>query len=150
VTTCLVQLALISMGSNYMAGTIPVTTFTLYLVQKFYLRTSRQIRLLDLEAKSPVYQHFTETLEDLATIWSFGWQEKFKEEAIKRLDFSPKPYYLMQCIQRWLTLVLDFTISVLAVILVSMALLIPHSSNPGAIGIFRGQHFLLSICLCSK
>jgi ABC-type multidrug transport system fused ATPase/permease subunit len=82
-----------------------------------------------------MYQQFTETLEGLPTIRAFGWQEKFEEEALNRLDFSQKPYYLMQCIQRWLTLVLDLTISVLAVVLVTMALCIPNSSNPGAIGV---------------
>jgi ATP-binding cassette, subfamily C (CFTR/MRP), member 1 len=82
-----------------------------------------------------MYQHFTETMEGLATIRALHRQAPFEEEAIKRLDFSQKPYYLMQCIQRWLTLVLDLTISVLAVVLVTMAFFIPNSSNPGAIGV---------------
>jgi ATP-binding cassette subfamily C (CFTR/MRP) protein 1 len=134
-TTCLVQLILISMGSSYMAATVPLTIIVLYFIQKFYLRTSRQIRLLDLEAKSPVYQRFTETLEGLATIRAFHWQDNFEEEAIKRLDFAQTPFYIMQCIQRWLTLILDLVTSVLAVVLVAMAFCIPNASNPGAIGV---------------
>jgi ABC-type multidrug transport system fused ATPase/permease subunit len=134
-TTCLAQLALISMGSSYLAVTIPFTVSALYLIQKFYLRTSRQLRLLDLEARSPMYQHFTETVEGLATIRALHQQASSEEEAIKRLDFSQKPYYLMQCIQRWLTLILDLTISVLAVALVTMAFCIPNSSDPRSIGV---------------
>ena len=46
--------AVIATSSPYLAITYPVLIGILYLVQKVYLRTSRQIRLLDLEAKSPL------------------------------------------------------------------------------------------------
>jgi ABC-type multidrug transport system fused ATPase/permease subunit len=93
------------------------------------------MRLLDLEAESPVYQHFTETLEGLATIRAFGWQAPFETEALQRIEESQKPQYLFACIQLWLTVVLDLMSSTLAVILVSLALFIPTSSNPGSIGV---------------
>jgi ATP-binding cassette subfamily C (CFTR/MRP) protein 1 len=51
---------------------------TLILVlQKYYLRTSRQMRLLDLEAKSPLYSHFLESLTGLVEIRAFGWSDSF-------------------------------------------------------------------------
>lgn len=132
---CAAQLALIAIGSDYMAATIPVTLLALYWVQKYYLRTSRQIRLIDLEAKSPMYQHYTETLEGLMTLRGLQWQNKFEDEALKRLDESQKPFYLMSCIQLWLNLVLELIIAALAVILVTMAFCIPKSSNAGSLGV---------------
>jgi len=36
------------------------------------------MRLLDLEAKSPLYSHFIESLSGLVTIRAFGWGETFK------------------------------------------------------------------------
>lgn len=51
------SLALISTGSSYMAATIPVVFALLYFLQKVYLRTSRRLRLLDLEMRSPLYLH---------------------------------------------------------------------------------------------
>jgi ABC-type multidrug transport system fused ATPase/permease subunit len=60
-----------------MALTCPVLILAVYFLQKFYLRTSRQIRFLDLECKSPLYTHVAETLEGLSTIRAFGWQEAF-------------------------------------------------------------------------
>jgi ATP-binding cassette subfamily C (CFTR/MRP) protein 1 len=118
-----------------MVLTAPVVAFILYRIQHFYLRTSRQMRLLDLEAKSPVYQHFTETVEGLATIRAFGWQASFKTEALQRIEESQKPHYLLTCIQLWLAVVLDLMSSTLAVLLVTLALFIPASSNPGSIGV---------------
>jgi hypothetical protein len=41
-------------SSLYLAISYPPLAALLYVVQRFYLRTSRQLRLLDLEAKSPL------------------------------------------------------------------------------------------------
>ena len=43
-----------ALASPYLAISYPVLLVLLYAIQKFYLRTSRQLRLLDLEAKSPL------------------------------------------------------------------------------------------------
>jgi ATP-binding cassette subfamily C (CFTR/MRP) protein 1 len=129
------SIALIAIGSNYMAATIPLTIFVLYWIQRFYLRTSRQIRLLDLESKSPLYKHFTETIEGVSTIRAFGWQSTFDKIALRHLDYSQRPYYLLFCIQRWLNLVLDLLIAVLAVTLIALALRVPGQSDPGSLGV---------------
>ena len=44
----------IAAASPYLAIGYPFLFGVLYAIQKFYLRTSRQLRLLDLEAKSPL------------------------------------------------------------------------------------------------
>ena len=46
--------AVIASSSPYLAIAYPFLFAILYGIQKFYLRTSRQLRLLDLEAKSPL------------------------------------------------------------------------------------------------
>jgi len=46
--------AVIATSSPYIAITYPMLLLVLYVLQRFYLRTSRQVRLLDLEAKSPL------------------------------------------------------------------------------------------------
>ena len=106
-----------------------------FILQHFYLRTSRQLRLLDLETKSPLYSHFLESINGLTTIQAFGWQQKFIEKNHKLLDNSQRPYYLLYCIQRWLTLVLDLIVAAEAVILVCMAITLRGSSNVGLLGV---------------
>jgi hypothetical protein len=44
----------VASASPYLAVGYPFLIGILYWTQKVYLRTSRQIRLLDLEAKSPL------------------------------------------------------------------------------------------------
>ncbi|EHK99656.1 putative Metal resistance protein YCF1 [Glarea lozoyensis 74030] len=67
---------------------------------KFYLRTSRQLRLLDLEAKSPLYTQFMESLSGLATIRAFGWRNALEKHNSEMLDQSQKPFYLLFAVQR--------------------------------------------------
>ena len=126
---------MIAVGAKYFATIIPFCFLATYGLQKFYLRTSRQLRLLDLEAKSPLYTHFTETLEGLPTIRAFGWQAAFERENTRLLDLSQRPYYLLYCIQRWLNLVLDLMVAALAVILIAFAVQLSDTTSGAAIGV---------------
>lgn len=54
VFTCLGMAAVIATSSPFLAITYPFLAVIVWGIQKFYLRTSRQMRLLDLEAKSPL------------------------------------------------------------------------------------------------
>jgi ABC-type multidrug transport system fused ATPase/permease subunit len=141
------SIALIAVGSTYMAATIPLAVFALYWIQRFYLRTSRQMRLLDLETKTPLYQHFTETLEGVATIRAFGWQEPFDKTALRRLNDSQRPYFLLYCIQRWLSLVLGLLVAAIAIVLVALALCIPGKSSGGSLGVALTSILAFNIAL---
>lgn len=114
---------------------LPFVLLIAYILQKFYLRTSRQIRLLDLEAKSPLYTHFTETLQGLSVVRAFGWQTDFQERLEQKLDTSQTPYYLLFCIQRWLTLVSDLIVAGIAIILVALATQISSGRSGGSVGL---------------
>ena len=131
----LAQAALISLGSAYMAITIPFVLLAIYLIQAVYLRTSRQIRFMDLEAKAPVYSHFLEVGEGVATIRAFGWQEDAKQRNDDLLDASQTPYYLMYCVQRWLQLVLDLLVAVMAVVVMALAVSLRSSTSAGLLGV---------------
>ncbi|KAK9426251.1 putative ABC multidrug transporter [Seiridium unicorne] len=131
----LLSTALIAVGAQYFAAIIPVCAVALYLLAKFYLRTSRQIRHLDLEAKSPLYTLFTDTIDGLVTIRAFGWKSAFLENGLNLLDSSQKPYYLLFCIQRWLNIMLDFFVAIVAVVLVAFAVNFQGTTTQGALGV---------------
>lgn len=127
--------ALVCYGSYYMAACIPVLAAVVYCVQLFYLRTSRQLRLLDLELRSPLFTHFNEMKDGLATIRAFGWQESFYQKFIQALDASQRPYYLLYMIQQWLGLCLSLLVAAVAVILVAFATQFRSQTSDSAIGI---------------
>lgn len=129
---CVMSAVFICVGAKFMAPLIPLSVFAIYWIQKFYLRTSRQLRHLDLESKSPLYTQFTETLNGIITIRAFGWQSNFQDEHKQLLQESQKPYYFLFVVQRWLTMVLDLVVAGIAVMLAVFSVFIP---NVGPIGV---------------
>jgi ABC-type multidrug transport system fused ATPase/permease subunit len=93
------------------------------------------VRLLDLETKSPLYTHFIETLSGLATIRGFGWEGHFETQNRAFLQNSQRPFFILATIQRWLTLVLDLIVSVLAVLVAILAVELRDSINSGYLGL---------------
>ncbi|KAL9623731.1 MAG: hypothetical protein Q9160_001961 [Pyrenula sp. 1 TL-2023] len=126
---------LMSFSAGYFAAVLPLVIFILYIIQRFYLRTSRQIRLLELEARAPLYTHFQESLNGLTTIRAFGWSEKFQEQNMFLLDESQQPFYLLLCIQRWLQVVLDLIVAALAVIMVILIVTLRTKLDAGYVGL---------------
>ncbi|KAI4279834.1 MAG: hypothetical protein L6R38_004935, partial [Xanthoria sp. 2 TBL-2021] len=117
---CVAQIILIGVSSVYAAVSFPVFIIVLYFIQKFYLRTSRQLRFLDLEAKSPLYSQFTEMMAGLMTVRAFGWQNALEKKNRFLLDRSQRPFYLLFAVQRWLQLVLDLLVAAVAVMLITL------------------------------
>lgn len=131
---CAVGAILITLASKWSAVMLPLLLVILFVLQKFYLRTSRQMRLLDLEAKAPLYSHFIETLQGITTIKAFDWQQISTRENTEFLDESQRPFYLMYSIQRWLALVLDLLVACIAVIIVILATHL-RDTSAGALGV---------------
>ncbi|KAF7548170.1 hypothetical protein G7Z17_g7235 [Cylindrodendrum hubeiense] len=107
-------------SSPYMAASYPVVIMLLYAVAKFYLRTSRQLRLLDLEAKSPLYAHFLDTGRGIATIRAARLAENCVSQNQQFLDASQRPAYLLAMIQHWLLFMLNVFVLFLAVLTVTL------------------------------
>ena len=91
-------------------------------MQLYYLRSSKQMRLLDLESKTPLYTLLTEMSDGLQHIRAFGWESVYFAKGLANLDHSQKPFYCMFCIQRWLILVVGLCVVVISATLVSFAL----------------------------
>ncbi|OAA75198.1 canalicular multispecific organic anion transporter 1 [Akanthomyces lecanii RCEF 1005] len=135
VFSTVIELGFVLAGASYATIALPFVLGIVYAIQKYYLRTSRQLRHLDLEAKTPLFVCFKETANGLPHIRTFGWSEPQLQRNLTFVDESQKPYYQMFCVQRWLVLVLDLTITGVALIIVGVALYVKNSSSPAAIGL---------------
>ncbi|OHE98210.1 ABC transporter [Colletotrichum orchidophilum] len=131
----LAKLIILAVFSQYLGITIPFLTTVVYFLQRFYLQTSRQIRLLGIEAKAPLYTHFSESVAGGATIRAFGWQAQYQERNYHRIDLSQKPNYVQSCIQAWLIFVLDLVVAVLSVILVCVVVIWHDKFSAGSVGV---------------
>lgn len=120
---------------RYLTATIPVLAVVLFLVQRYYLRTSRRVRLIDIEAKAPIYKHFIETIHGVSTIRSYHWRAAFQEQLRQLLDESQRPFYMLLNIQQWLILVLNLTVGALAAVIVALATSWTGDISAGAVGV---------------
>lgn len=116
-------------------------------MQKYYLRTSRQMRLLDIEAKAPLYTHFLELVSGAATVRAFRWHEAFNASCLSLLDVSQRPVYMLYCVQQCLGFVLDLLVAALAVILVATVVFLRDKFDAGDVGVALVMVMTFSISL---
>ncbi|ROW00912.1 hypothetical protein VPNG_08274 [Cytospora leucostoma] len=129
IAMCLGMAAVIATSSPYLAISYPFLFLILWVIQNFYLRTSRQLRLLDLEAKSPLYTHFLDTMKGIATFRAFGWIDEGLLKNFNLLDDSQRPAYLLAMIQRWLSFTLDTLVAVLATVVIILSTQLSSSTG---------------------
>lgn len=130
-----ISVGIILSSTTYMSSILPVIVLSVYSIQKFYLRTSRQMRHIDLQEKAPLYTYFSETADGLVHVQAFGWQAKNMSDGYTLLDNSQQPFYLMLCIQQWLGLVLGILTTVVAFTMVSVVVWVRKGTSASAVGL---------------
>ncbi|KAJ8100519.1 P-loop containing nucleoside triphosphate hydrolase protein [Lipomyces tetrasporus] len=69
-----------------------------------YLSSARDLRRINSVTRSPIYQHFGETLAGLSTIRAYGCEKRFVEGNIERLEYNTRPYWTFWGLMCWLML----------------------------------------------
>ncbi|OIW22995.1 putative ABC transporter [Coniochaeta ligniaria NRRL 30616] len=131
----IMQAALLFMAQKYLALSLPGCMVVLYIVQRVYLRTSRQLRFLELESRAAVFSNFLESIEGLETIRAFGWSRAIARENVDRVENAQRPEYLLLSLQRWLNVVLDLIAAALATVVIVLAVTLRGQVSGGQIGV---------------
>jgi ABC-type multidrug transport system fused ATPase/permease subunit len=76
----------------FVALVIPLGCLYLY-IQRYYLRTSRELKRLDSVSRSPIYAHFQESLGGISTIRAYQQQSRFINENEWRVDANLRAYF---------------------------------------------------------
>lgn len=85
VCTSIASTVLLIVATPYIGIAVPFLCAIFWVIQHVYLRTSKQLRTLDLEAKAPLCAHFWQSASGLASIKAFGWTEDYREMNIQLL-----------------------------------------------------------------
>ncbi|KAF4450560.1 ABC transporter [Fusarium austroafricanum] len=126
--------AVVVTSSPYIAISYPFLIVLLWMVQKFYLRTSRQLRLMELEAKSSLYTQFADTLTGVASLRAFDWVDASLELNNRLVDISQTPAYLLAMIQHWLTFILQLVVALIATLVVVLTTQVKLLTRAGFVG----------------
>ncbi|KAK4224171.1 P-loop containing nucleoside triphosphate hydrolase protein [Podospora fimiseda] len=126
---------IVMMSHKFVAASVPVLVLTLWVIQKFYLRTSKQLRLMDIEAKAPLSAFLLETLEGMVSIRAFDRTSEFSSRNTVLLNYSQRAAYMLLSVQVWLKMILDFVVALLAVLVVALAVNFRNSQSLGYLGL---------------
>ncbi|KAK2756348.1 ABC multidrug transporter [Colletotrichum kahawae] len=129
------QLILVAVISKKALAVLPVLSATLYFIQRIYLRSSKQLRLLDISWKADIHTKFGETASGLSVIRANGWLNPMREKFMEKLDRSQEPFYLLYMVQRWLQLVLNLVVAGLAITIAGVAIGMRDKVAAGAVGV---------------
>ncbi|ATY65911.1 ATP-binding cassette [Cordyceps militaris] len=132
-----IQVVLIAVASAQALVTLPAIAGVLYMVQNFYLRTSKQLRILELEAKAILHNLVADVAAGAgpSTLRAHGWQPHLRRSFMQNLDVSQEPIYLLFCVQRWLQLVLNLVVMGLVVLVAGIAVALRGKVSIGAVGV---------------
>ncbi|KAI1286918.1 Multidrug resistance-associated protein 1 [Halotydeus destructor] len=79
-----------------------------YILQKYYIMTSRQLLRLESNSRSPVYSQFSETVSGTSSIRAFQVEEYFNSECDRKNDVHNSAHLLRVTGSRWLSIRLEF------------------------------------------
>jgi ATP-binding cassette subfamily C (CFTR/MRP) protein 1 len=83
---------------------VPAIVWIFMRVAAYFLRTSRELKRLDNVTRSPIFQHFSETLSGIVTIRAFGDSERFNLMNQQKVDTNLRPLFFGYVLGQWLDL----------------------------------------------
>ncbi|CAG5187876.1 uncharacterized protein ALTATR162_LOCUS11812 [Alternaria atra] len=78
-----------------------------FLIGRFYINSSRDLKRLESVHRSPLYQQFGETLSGMTTIRAYGDERRFIRENLNKINTQHRPFIYLWAANRWLAFRVD-------------------------------------------
>ncbi|KAJ8721588.1 hypothetical protein PYW07_002363 [Mythimna separata] len=118
----------------FMAVILPIG-FIYYVIQRFYVATSRQLKRLESVSRSPIYSHFGESITGASTIRAYNVSERFIEESERGVDHNQSCYYPSCIANRWLAVRLEMIGNLIIFFSAMFAVLNRDTISAGLVGL---------------
>ena len=73
-----------------------------FFIQRYYIKSSRQLKRLESISKSPIFSHFAESVVGMSTIRAFSQSNRFVRENMEKVETNVQCNYYNFCSNRWL------------------------------------------------
>ena len=93
-------------------------------ILKYFIVAFRDAKRLDSVNKSPIFAHYSETLNGLGTITAYNGAAAFEKGNEERLDLNIRSNFAFLACQRWLSVRLEFMCNILVAALALCAVLL--------------------------
>lgn len=96
--------------------------------------TCTSIQRIESTTRSPLYSHFTETLQGVSTVRAFGMEKLFQQENEARVDRNVQAFFLMRLCFRWATLRIELLNAVSAFCAAALVVAAKDTLDPSFAG----------------
>ncbi|KAF9120403.1 hypothetical protein BGW39_011397 [Mortierella sp. 14UC] len=138
------SIIIISFSTPAFLMALPIFMVTVAVIQRYYLASSRAVKRIFHVSKSPVFQHFNETLGGVTTIRAMGLQERFKSANNELLLTHVNAHVAYTYCIRWVEVRLQ-SLSAVVILVVAVGFVVSAGRNmdPATAGL--ALSFVLSI-----
>ncbi|KAH9635556.1 hypothetical protein HF086_003170 [Spodoptera exigua] len=106
-----------------------------YMIQRFYVPTTRQLMRIESVARSPAYSHFNESILGATIIRAFGVKDRFVKESQQKVDYYQSVHYLSKVSDRWLAIRLETVGGLIIFFAALFAVMGRETISPGLAGL---------------
>ncbi len=110
-------------------------TLLYFAIGAFYLRSSVDLKRLESVQRSPLYQHFGETLTGMTTIRAYGDERRFILSNLNRVNTHNRPFIYLWATNRWLAFRVDVVGAMVSFFAGMFVVLSAGSIDAGAAGL---------------
>ncbi|KAF9179056.1 Canalicular multispecific organic anion transporter 2 [Haplosporangium sp. Z 767] len=114
---------------------VPPIMVVYYFLQSYYIAASRAFKRIESVTKSPMYQHFSETLSGLSTIRGMQCSERFIEDNACKSDQASNAHFVWAVGSRWLNARLEALGSIIVLAASLFAVLGRNTIQPSMVGL---------------
>ncbi|KAG0271976.1 hypothetical protein BGZ95_000148 [Linnemannia exigua] len=101
------SLIVIGSGTPIFLSLVPPLTVIFSMIQVYYIASSRSLKRIDSVSRSPIYQHFSETLTGVSTIRAMNVGPRFILDNANKTNVSANAYFTFIMSNRWLQVRLE-------------------------------------------
>ncbi|KFH67872.1 hypothetical protein MVEG_06603 [Podila verticillata NRRL 6337] len=134
-TTVLGTLIVISFSVPMFLAVIPFLVIFYLIIQTYYIRSARALQRIYSISKSPLYQHFGETLAGVSTIRALRVSDQFISDSAIKSDKSSNAYFAYMISARWLHIRLELLSAIVVLATSLLAVLGRKTLGPAMAGL---------------
>lgn len=118
----------------FMSIIVPIAVLY-YVIQNYYLPTSRQLKRMESVTRSPIYSMFSETLAGAASIRAYGVQKEFQQRLENMVDNNLTSFSMSLAANRWLGVRLETLGNLIVFAAALFAVSNRDTMTPGSVGL---------------
>lgn len=128
-------LAVISYSTPWFLVVVVPIAAIYFLIQIFFVATSRQLKRIESITLSPIYNHFSETITGQSLIRAYGEVNRFIGESEGRVDHNQTMTYPSIIAARWLAVRLEIVGALVVLFAALFAVLDRNTISPAVVGL---------------